>query len=105
METSIAYLDYDKAVVSTDEQKWHRRIRELQKEYPDQVRIKYEPETNDGNMVAEIPVKWVRIRPPKRMNLTDEQRAKYAEMARNLSARNAETADSETDAEDDPDGD
>lgn len=87
METSIDYIDYDKAVVSTDEPKWHRRIRAYKEEYPDQVRIKYAPETNDGNMVAEVPVQWIQIRPPKRMNLSDEQRAVLAERMRNTRAK------------------
>lgn len=73
METCIDYIDYDKAIVSTDEAKWHRHLRRLKEQYPDQVRIKTEPEGNDGCMVAEIPVKWVKIKPPKAVNLTDEQ--------------------------------
>ena len=83
METSIDYIDYDKAVVSTDEAKWHRRLRKFHEQYPDQVRIKVEPETNDGNMVAEIPVKWVNIKPPRTLSLTDEQIATRLEKMRN----------------------
>ena len=83
METCIDYIDYGKAVVSTDEQKWHRHLRRLKEQYPDQVRIKNEPETNDGNMVAEIPVKWVKIKPPKALNLSDEQIAARVEKMRN----------------------
>lgn len=87
METSIDYIDYDKAVVSTDEAKWHRRIRAYREQYPDSVRIKMEPENNDGNMVAEVPVKWVKIKPPRACNLTDEQRAERAEKMRNLKTK------------------
>ena len=83
METCIDYIDYEKAIVSTDEQKWHRHLRRLKEQYPDQVRIKNEPETNDGNMVAEIPVKWVKIKPPKALNLSDEQIAARVEKMRN----------------------
>ena len=82
METCIDYTDYDKAVVSTDEAKWHRNLRRLREQYPDQVRIKVEPETNDGNMVAEIPVKWVKIKPPRAVTLTDEQIAERVEKMR-----------------------
>ena len=83
METCIDYTDYEKAVVSTDEAKWHRHLRRLKEQYPDQVRIKTEPERNDGCMVAEIPVKWVKIKPPKAVNLTDEQIAARVEKMRN----------------------
>lgn len=99
METSIDYIDYDKAIVSTDEPKWHRRIRAYRQQYPDQVRIKYEPETNDGNMVAEVPVKWIQIRPPRALNLTDEQRVERAEKMRNLRARQTVRPENETNAE------
>lgn len=100
METSIDYTDYDKAVLSTDEQKWHRRIRAYAKEYPDQVRIKYEPENNDGNMIAVIPVKWVKIKPPKRMNYSDEQLAAMSEKMRNRANKPDDTSNLGTNEED-----
>ena len=83
METSIDYVDYTVAVVSTDEPKWHRRIRAWRDEYPDLVRIKTEPETNDGNMVATVPVNWVVLRPPKGLRMTDEEKVARAENLRN----------------------
>lgn len=100
METSIDYTDYDKAVVSTDEPKWHRKIRAYKEQYPDLVRIKYEPETNDGNMVAEVPVKWIKISPPRALNLTDEQRAERAERLRNSWAERGLSSDSGCEGED-----
>ena len=103
METCIDYTDYEKAVVSTDEPKWHRRLRAYAQDYPDQVRIKYFPETNDGNMVAEIPVKWVRIKPPKHVNMSDEQRAALSEKMRNMNMKSGEIPGPETDAEEDDD--
>ena len=85
METSIDYVDYTVAVVSTDESKWHRRIRAWRAEYPDLVRIKTEPEGNDGNMVAVIPVNWVVLRPPRGLKMSDEE--KVARAANLRSAR------------------
>lgn len=84
METSIDYIDYTVAVVSTDEAKWIRRIRAFKERFPGLVRIKTEPEGNDGNMVAEIPVNWVKIQPPKGLTMSDEQRAVLAERLRIL---------------------
>lgn len=82
VETSIDYVDYTVAVVSTGEPKWHRRLRAWREEYPDLVRIKTEPEGNDGNMVATVPVNWVVLRPPMGLRMTDEQRAARAENLR-----------------------
>ena len=103
METSISYTDHDKAFVSTDEPKWHRALRAYAEEYPDQVEIRYHPETNDGNMIATVPVKWVKIKPPKRVNMTDEQKAVLAEKMRNLNAKSGEIPETETEAEGDDD--
>ena len=104
METSIDYTDYTVAVVSTDEPKWHRRLRKFREQYPDQVHIKYEPETNDGNMVATVPVKWVKISPPKRMNYTDEQLAVLSERARNRMAKRDDTSNPQPNEEEEEDG-
>lgn len=87
METSIFWTDRETAVISTDEPKWHRKIRKLKEEYPDKVRIKNEPETNDGNMVAEFPVIWSRITPKKTVVLSDEQIAVRKERLRNLNEK------------------
>lgn len=94
METCIDYTDRKIAVISSDEQKWHTRIRKLQNQYPDKVRIKYAPETNDGNMVAEIPTEWVRVKGigpgPKRAkrDLTAEQRTEIGEHLRKCREKN-----------------
>ena len=82
METSIDWVDLKVAVVSTDEGKWIRRIRSYKERFPDLVRIKTEPEGNDGNMVAEVPTNWVKIAPPKSTTMTDEQRAVLADRLR-----------------------
>ena len=104
METSIDYIDHTVAVVSTDEPKWHRRLRAFKAQYPNEVTIKTEPETNDGNMVATVPVKWVNIRPPRRLDLTDEQRAERAEKLRNSMAKHGVTTYSGTNEEEEEDG-
>ena len=82
MDTSISYTDRDFAYFSSDEQKWHRRIRSLKTQYPDQVSIEYEPEQNDGCICAKIPVSWFKISPPRRLDLTEEQRQERAERMR-----------------------
>jgi hypothetical protein len=82
MDTSLSYTDRDFAYFSSDEPKWIRKIRVLKQEYPDSVSIEYEPETNDGCICAKVPVSWFRINPPKKRNLTEEQRREIAERLR-----------------------
>ena len=74
METTCEYL-YDKVMwVSTDEDKWKRRFFKWAEEYPEEVTIKRRPEENDGCLYLTCPASWLRIRPPIKRNLTDEQR-------------------------------
>jgi len=68
---------------SSDEQKWINRIRKLQEQYPDQVIIKAEPETNDGCIYCKLPQDWLKIIPPRKCNLTEEQRKAISERLNN----------------------
>lgn len=99
METCIDYVDHTVAVVSTDEAKWHRRLREYKAKFPDSVRIKTEPENNDGCMVAEVPVNWIKIKPPIGLSMTDEERARRAESMRE-GRKNARISDASEGGED-----
>ena len=60
---------------SSDERKWITKIRKLATAHPDEVQILAEPEMNDGCIYVAVPSSWLSIRPPKKMNYTDEQRA------------------------------
>ena len=82
MDTSLSYTDRETAYFSSDEPKWIRKIRALAQEHPGEVQIEYEPETNDGCICAKIPVSWFKISPPKKRNLSDEQRKEIAERLR-----------------------
>lgn len=73
METCFNYCG-EKGYMSSDERKWIGRIRRLKEQHPDEVRIITEPEDNDGYIYAELPKEWLQVRPPKKMNYTDEQR-------------------------------
>ena len=86
METCINYCSDECAYVSSDERRWVNRIRKLNDEHPEEVRIIREPENNDGCIYATVPIKWVRIAPPPKRELTDEQRDELRErlaLARN----------------------
>lgn len=57
------------------------RIRKYAQEKPDECKI-----VSDGNgaIVAHIPSKWVNIRPPRQMNISDERRKELSERFKNM---------------------
>ena len=102
METAIGYLEDRIAWFTTDELKWKRRIEKWAQEYPEEVEIRTRPEENDGCMVAKIPASWLRVRPPIKRNLSEEQRMamseRMSERMRNI--RKADAEDEEDEEED-----
>ena len=83
METCFNYCG-DKGFFSSDERKFVNKVRKLKEQYPDKVRIIAEPENNDGCIYAELPREWLRIAPPVKRVLTDEQRQFYSEQMKKL---------------------
>ena len=88
METCIEYCEPGWAWMSTDERRWINKLRKLAHERPDECIIIKQPEENDGFIYAKFPQKWVRVNPPKVVNMTDEERA--ARAAALLAARKKE---------------
>ena len=83
METGCGYLSEDRILwFSSDEPKWKNRIEALAKEYPDECVITVRPEKNGGCINAKLPASWLKIKPPKKVNLTMEQRMAAAERLR-----------------------
>lgn len=83
METQAGYLTDDHVLwFSSDERKWITRILKLAEERPQEVTIKKRPEENDGCIYVTLPASWLRIGPPVKLELTDEQRQARAENAR-----------------------
>lgn len=81
IETAFDYLGEDeKAYFSTSEKKWIRHIFELQKKHPGDVEIKVLPEDNDGCLCATLPKGWMKITPPRKLDLTDDQREERRRM-------------------------
>lgn len=74
METAISYTDFKTAWVSSDQRGMINRVRKLKEQYPDEVKILNQPETNDGCIYCTVPPAWITIRPPVKLNLTEEQR-------------------------------
>lgn len=82
-ETCIEYLDIDKyATFCSSERKWINKIYKLKEKYPNEVHIEVSDEDNDGMIIAHVPKSWMKVSPPKKVNLTEEQKAERAERMR-----------------------
>lgn len=84
METSICYTDRDVAYISTDERRWIKKLLALHEDRPDEVTIDNRPEENDGCLCCRVPVSWIKIGPPRRVELTEEQRQAASERMKAL---------------------
>jgi hypothetical protein len=92
METCCEYLDDKVMWVSSDQQKIINRVRKLAETYPDSVAIKRQPEQNDGCIYATMPADWLKLNPPRKIELTDERKAELSERlrtAREIRANNS----------------
>lgn len=83
METACNYLDDKVMYVSTDERKWINRLLKMAEEHPDEVTIMNRPEENDGCLCLKCPAEYLKIAPPRHVNLTEEQRVAAAERLKN----------------------
>ena len=83
METIIEHVESRSTfTISTDERKYKNALAKLRKEHPDEVeRI---AENADGSVMYHVPASWVRVRPPRKVNLTDERREELAARMRSL---------------------
>ena len=72
-ETVWEHTDGDETVTfSSSECKWINKIQKLKEQAPDRVVIQHI--NDDGSIVAHLPVGWFKIAPPKKVNMTDEQK-------------------------------
>lgn len=79
-ETAVSYLNVDNcATFHSSETKWINKILKLRESHPDEVKIEYLPEDNNGMLLAHVPKSWFKISLPHKRELTDEQRAAVAE--------------------------
>jgi len=66
--------------VSTGERALKNRLSKLLEEYPDKVTMV--AENPDGSVYYRVPWSWIKIKPPRSSNLTDQQRDAMRERAR-----------------------
>lgn len=91
IETCFNYCELDddsnyKGFFSSNEQRWITKIRRLAEQYPDKCTILQQPEVNGGHIYAKMPTSWLKVSPPRKVEMTDEQRKAIAE--RLASSRN-----------------
>lgn len=48
-------------------------IRRLKEKYPDEIEVMNE--NLDGSLIAKVPARWMRIRPVRKVTLSEEQKA------------------------------
>lgn len=85
--------------VSTDDRGFASRIRKLAKENPGKVIVKKEAEENDGCLYVWLPKSWVRLSPPVKRNISDEERERRRQIMKN---RNASSGDRNGNGENEP---
>jgi len=78
-ENCLEFLTRQKTMTVTFcSQKWINKIKKYANSHPDDVKILA---TNaDGSICAHVPIKWLKISPPRKDTLTDEQRRERSEM-------------------------
>lgn len=77
-ENAIEFYKGDKrATVSFTTERFKTRVKDLAEKYPDECQIV--AENLDGSICAYIPVRWIKISPPKSRDLTEEQKKEIAE--------------------------
>lgn len=82
-ETGFEYLvENNYATVWSSERKWINRIIQLQESHSKDVQIIHTPESNSGTILAHIPKNWLKISPPKKVNMTEERKIQLAENLR-----------------------
>lgn len=74
METCCNYTSA-RMHISTDERWLINRILRFKEKHPEDVKIIRLPEDNDGCLYCEVPADWLKITPPARRELTEEQKA------------------------------
>lgn len=71
-ETAIDHVaGEDYASFYSSEKKWINLIWKLKEQYPDEVEIRHVNE--DGSLLAHIPASWFKVKPKKKVCLTQAQ--------------------------------
>lgn len=83
METCCEYTD-SVMWVSTDERRMITRMMKLIAEHPDETEIIKRPGENDGCLYCKVPSTWLKIAPPVKREMSDEQKAAASQRMQKL---------------------
>lgn len=84
MDTCFNYSGSGHMYMSSDERRWIDLVHQLALDYPDECIIVKEPEHNHGYIYCKFPQKWLRVKPPKRLTITDEERERRKAFINNV---------------------
>lgn len=74
-ETAFDWTSRDeRGYWTSNEQRVIRKIISYAEARPDEVIILKTPQTNGGYIMASVPKKWMNVKPPRKRDLTSEQR-------------------------------
>ena len=92
-ETSFDYIVGDeKAVAWSSEPKVMRLLHSLHQRFPNDVEIVKVQDEKDGSewsVSALVPVSWIKLSPPRKRNMTDEEKQRAAERLKEARAKRA----------------
>ena len=81
-ENNIEFLTGQKRITFTfTGRKWINKIKKYKIRYPDEIDF---VENNDGSICGHVPITWLKISPPRKVNLTEEQKGILSERMRQL---------------------
>ena len=85
-ETGFDHLSENTyGTISSSERKWINKIHKLKEKYPDEVEIRHI--NYDGSIVARIPHSWFKITPPRKTNISEEEKIKRSERMAHIHKR------------------
>lgn len=89
-ENALEWLDGQKtATVTLHSVKLKNRVLKLAEQNPGKVKIVARPDERgqNGFLLAHIPTSWIRIDPPRQIELSEERRAEMSERMRTLRSK------------------
>lgn len=83
-ENNVEFLTGQRKITFTfTARKYINRIKKYKESHPDDVDF---VENSDGSICGHVPLKWLKISPPRKVELTDEQKAERSERMRKVAA-------------------
>ena len=80
-ENVIEFIrDAETATVTFCQGRYKTQIKKLAEKHPEECQII--AENGDGSLCAHVPTSWIAVRPPKKLNLTEEERTLRGELLR-----------------------